>query len=237
MSRGSEVKQLREALGMNRREFCDYYGIPYRTVQDWECGKRELPEYVLRLMIYKAEVNNIYTDHTQRKVSIIEDLDGKRIVVIHDIRFKGRRSINWNEVKEYLKRYVGDVYEILDSNNRIYIGVDLPNEYSGSKYTYSLKGATAKAKANASQGIPELIEIATSEHFRENSKEKHSRNAKYGWYRFDSYFALPVYDTSGDLERYNVFHASLLVRHDENGKKYLYDILDIKKETGNPLES
>ena len=43
MSRGKEVKELREKMGMNRREFSDYYGIPYRTVQDWEAEKRELP--------------------------------------------------------------------------------------------------------------------------------------------------------------------------------------------------
>ena len=29
----------------------------------------------------------------------------------------------------------------------------------------------------------------------------------------------------------------MLVRHDEDGKKYLYDLLAIKKETSNPLES
>ena len=50
MSRGKEVKELREKMGMNRREFSDYYGIPYRT------EKRELPEYLLRLMKYRAEV-------------------------------------------------------------------------------------------------------------------------------------------------------------------------------------
>ena len=56
MSRGKEVKELREKMGMNRREFSDYYGIPYRTVQDWEAEKRELPEYLLRLMKYREEV-------------------------------------------------------------------------------------------------------------------------------------------------------------------------------------
>ena len=56
MSRGKEVKELREKMGMNRREFSDYYGIPYRTVQEWEAEKRELPEYLLRLMKYRAEV-------------------------------------------------------------------------------------------------------------------------------------------------------------------------------------
>ena len=43
-------------MGMNRREFSDYYGIPYRTVQDWEAEKRELPEYLLRLLKYRAEI-------------------------------------------------------------------------------------------------------------------------------------------------------------------------------------
>ena len=43
-------------MGMNRREFSDYYGIPYRTVQDWEAEKRELPDYLLRLLKYRAEI-------------------------------------------------------------------------------------------------------------------------------------------------------------------------------------
>jgi hypothetical protein len=62
------------------------------------------------------------------------------------------------------------------------------------------------------------------------------RNAKYGWYRYDSRFALSVYNETGEIERYNVFHASLIVRHSEDKKLYLYDILDIKKETSNPIE-
>lgn len=54
-----EVKELRENMGMNRREFCDYFEIPYRTVQDWEAGKREMPAYVLRLMKYQAGVEKL----------------------------------------------------------------------------------------------------------------------------------------------------------------------------------
>ena len=55
MGRGIEVKKLRDSMKMNRREFCEYFGIPYRTVQDWEAEKRELPEYLFRLMKYRAE--------------------------------------------------------------------------------------------------------------------------------------------------------------------------------------
>lgn len=171
-----------------------------------------------------------------RNVTVLENTENKKIVVINSIRFAGKRSVNWNDVKEYLKAFVDKNYKIEDTGDNIYIGNDLPNEYTGSIYTYSLKGAAAKAKANAAQGLPEMIQIAVGKHFRENTGKKHSRNAALGWYRYDSRFALPVYDEDGKVERYNVFHASILVRHDENGKMYLYDIMDIKKETGNPLE-
>jgi putative transcriptional regulator len=59
MSRGRQVKELRESMGMNRAEFCEYFGIPYRTVQDWEAEKRELPDYVLRLMVYRAKIEEM----------------------------------------------------------------------------------------------------------------------------------------------------------------------------------
>ncbi len=29
-----EVKELRVSIGMNRKEFCDYFCIPYRAVAD-----------------------------------------------------------------------------------------------------------------------------------------------------------------------------------------------------------
>ena len=48
----AKIKELRESTGMNRKEFCDYFLIPYRTVTDWERGNRHAPEYVLRLLEY-----------------------------------------------------------------------------------------------------------------------------------------------------------------------------------------
>lgn len=53
------VKELRLEMNMNRTEFCEYFGIPYRTVQDWEASKRKLPDYVLRLMRYKYETEKL----------------------------------------------------------------------------------------------------------------------------------------------------------------------------------
>ena len=171
----------------------------------------------------------------QRNVSVIQDIDGNNIVVINDIRFKGKRSIAWKEVRAYLREYVGDFYKVASTGDVIYIGSDLPSEYSGSKYTHSIKGTNAKAKANAASGLPEIIETASGQHFQKNQELKHKRDAKNGWYRYNSYFAIPVYDDNGNIARYNVFHASLLIRHANDGKMYLYDIIDIKKETSNSL--
>ena len=50
-------------------------------------------------------------------------------------------------------------------------------------------------------------------------------------------FALPVYDDrSGEVVRYNIYFARMLVRHDADGRKYLYELLAVKKETSSPLE-
>ena len=197
--------------------------------------KRRIFRYLELLEICKQINENNVSKKNKRNVSVIQDFDGNNIVVINDIIFKGKRSINWKDVREYLKEYIGEFYMIATTGEIIYIGSDLPKEYSGSKYTNSIKGTNAKAKANAATGIPELIEIAVGKHFRKNLEDKHKRDAKNGWYRYDSRFALPVYDDKCKLERYNIFHASLLVRHSNNGKMYLYDIIDIKKETSNSL--
>ena len=72
---------------------------------------------------------------------------------------------------------------------------------------------------------------------QENYKGKHNVDAKYGWYRFTTRFALPVYDSNtGELERFNIFRIEMLIRHEADGNLYLYDMVNIKKETSTPLE-
>lgn len=173
----------------------------------------------------------------ERDVEVVTDKEGKKIVKINAIQFKGKRGVNWNSVEEYLKQFVGEIYEIADSNEMVYIGSDLPDEYAHSKYTAILKGTIAKAKANASQGIPEMVDIASNKVIEKNRKVKHSKEALYGWYRYNSRFALPVFGEDGVVERYNVFRATMLMRHAKDGKVYLYDVTEIKKETDTLFQS
>jgi transcriptional regulator with XRE-family HTH domain len=214
--------------------FDDKYVLELAKASEFS-DRKNLSIYFKLVEICKEINKDEALKKNKRNVSVIQDVDGNNIVVINDIRFKGKRSVNWKEVREYLKEYVGDFYTIAATGDVIYIGSDLPKEYTGSKYTNSMRGTNAKAKANAAAGIPELIEIAVGKHFRTNKEDKHKRDGRNGWYRYDSRFALPVYGDDGEVERYNVFHASMLIRHSNDEKMYLYDIIDIKKETSNSL--
>ena len=53
-----KIKELRETTGINRKEFCEYFGIPYRTVTEWERGTRKMPDYVFRLLAYRIKTDN-----------------------------------------------------------------------------------------------------------------------------------------------------------------------------------
>lgn len=53
------IIELRESTGMNRKDFCEYFQIPYRTVTEWERGNRHAPEYVLRLLEYYIQHSGI----------------------------------------------------------------------------------------------------------------------------------------------------------------------------------
>ena len=233
------IKELRESTGMSRKDFSEYTGIPVRTLEDWEAGRRTPPEYIPKLLAYQIKFEDIKAvkKKTNDAISIITDPEGKKIVLINDIHFKSRRSIDWGKIEQYLKQYVGRYYEILEISERVYIGTDFPDEYSHSRDTKNSKGANKKAKANAIAALGELIEIATDKAESQDFEGKHGNKAKYGWYRYNTRFGIPVYNEEDVLERYNIFRARILVRRDKDGKLYLYDIVTIKRETSTPLES
>jgi hypothetical protein len=172
-----------------------------------------------------------------KKLEIITDEAGNRIVVISDIIFANKQNIEWKDVEKYLEKYIGKIIEITDTSDIVYIGKDFPDEYTGSKYTRKTKGARAKAKANAVQGVCEIVEIATEKTFRENHKHKHNSDAANGWYYYTTRFALPVYDNEKETGDYNVYSGRLVVNCTSSGKMYLYDLVDIKKEASNPLKA
>lgn len=53
------IKQIRKETGMSRKRFSEKYGIPSRTIEDWEAGKRIPPEYVVDMLAKAVECESV----------------------------------------------------------------------------------------------------------------------------------------------------------------------------------
>ena len=52
-----KLKEIRSELGLTRKAFSEFIGIPLRNLEEWEAGRRKMPEYLLRMMVYYIKVN------------------------------------------------------------------------------------------------------------------------------------------------------------------------------------
>lgn len=59
------ITKLRKETGMTQRAFAEYFKIPLRTYEQWERGKRKIPGYLLRLMVYKLKTEQLVTGITE----------------------------------------------------------------------------------------------------------------------------------------------------------------------------
>ena len=67
MDTAKTIKELRESTGMSRRKFSDHTGIPVRTLEDWEAGRRTPPEYVPRLLAYQLKYDALRAEHGEQE--------------------------------------------------------------------------------------------------------------------------------------------------------------------------
>lgn len=50
-----EIKRIRTATGLSQAAFAKAYGIPRRTIENWESGSNTAPEYVVKLLAYVVD--------------------------------------------------------------------------------------------------------------------------------------------------------------------------------------
>lgn len=165
-------------------------------------------------------------------------VDGKQVVWIENGDLTNKQLASHTAVAEYIAKHIGEVYTIIESGQRVYIGEDLPGEYTHSKYTDSIrisKPSVLKAKNKAANDFGLLIETASNRRW-EKTKHPESKDAKYGMYRYDCSFAFPVKDRDGSVINVRAYDAELLIRNASDGKKYLYDIVNIKENTAKAID-
>ena len=59
MDIAKSIRDLRESTGMSRKEFSEHTGIPVRTLEDWEAGRRTPPDYIPRLIAYQLKYEDL----------------------------------------------------------------------------------------------------------------------------------------------------------------------------------
>ena len=159
----------------------------------------------------------------------IETIGGEPITVI-DTQNDTRE---FAAAERYLKTLVDAEHPfstILSDAQPVYLGKDLPGEYRESEYSKSMPRRLRAVKMQAATNLDEMLLLAENGEWQENVKPKHARDAKNGWYRYETQFAVPVLNAKKAIDRYTVYGGTLLIRNDADGKSYLYDLLDIEKK-------
>ena len=132
------------------------------------------------------------------------------------------KTINKETIKN-IKKQKGLTYKIEETNNNIIIDKKTSKEYTFSKYTRKLNLDNKIIKSILSKYLREIINNSSDRKFVNYKKKKHIKDAKFGFYKYKITFGI----INKNIE--NKYEATVLIRNDANTKKYLYDILNIKK--------
>jgi hypothetical protein len=54
-----QFNELKSKSGMSLTQLSNYFGVPYRTIQNWAAGASQCPEYLMKLFVYKMEHEGI----------------------------------------------------------------------------------------------------------------------------------------------------------------------------------
>lgn len=68
----NKIKELRNKYGLTQEMLAQMYGIPKRTIENWEEGSRKPPEYVINLI--ERALNAEFPDFTDNSVITKENL-------------------------------------------------------------------------------------------------------------------------------------------------------------------
>lgn len=68
------IKEIRSLTGLSAQKFGDKYNIPLRTIQNWEGGVREAPEYTLKLLERVVREDEKIKDLTAQQLKFLKDM-------------------------------------------------------------------------------------------------------------------------------------------------------------------
>jgi putative transcriptional regulator len=73
------VRKLVEKTGMTQKQFAEYFGIPFRTLQNWVLGQEKCRDYWIELMQYKLQKEGLLIDTDEDKCDELRHGKGRKI--------------------------------------------------------------------------------------------------------------------------------------------------------------
>lgn len=70
MEIAEKIRELRAQTGMTRKAFAAHVGIPIRTVEDWEAGRRTPPEYIPRLIAFQLKYEALIREQEKQEENV-----------------------------------------------------------------------------------------------------------------------------------------------------------------------
>ena len=68
------IKEARQKAGLTQKQLATLTGIPKRTIEDWEGGRRKCPDYVTDMVLGKIKQKNIL-DNVVAMLEAVETAD------------------------------------------------------------------------------------------------------------------------------------------------------------------
>lgn len=121
-----DMKEIRKKSGLSQKKFAEKYGLPYRSVENWEEGSRKPPDYVLDLLNFRVE-----TDLVLKMGYVFFDIpnDAKEIVIFNDEETAVNYAIEkWENLPEDQKK------EYKLNEGSIFSVAFCPLKWAGEKY-------------------------------------------------------------------------------------------------------
>lgn len=102
------IKELRLSARMTQKQFAGYFNIPLRTIENWETGKRNPPEYLIELIRYKLK-----KEENMNRTKLLNEIKD-------NMYWENMFAHVWKEKNDYIVEFNVEDIEILDKEN--YIG-------------------------------------------------------------------------------------------------------------------
>lgn len=113
------IKDIRKLTGLSQNGFADKYNIPKRTIQEWEQGRREPPDYLVRLLEFKVKEDlgmekmyDLIIERLNIKKTELSERQEQFDVMWHNEKYSGcfeRNAINDLLVMQQLKSEIEEL--------------------------------------------------------------------------------------------------------------------------------